>query len=561
MSNRLIGLLVACYALLSGCASTTPIESYQALTQNQVMDADHYTVEIKTWDNKLLKATVFQPELRAGETAPLVIHSHGFGGFRADGPMSFYGNFVISGEAAVAAWEAGYWVISYDHRGFGSSEGEIHLMDPKFEVEDFSSVIDWAEENLPGLARDAQGDVLVGGVGESYGGGVQILASMKDPRIDAIVPITTWFNLEQVMAPNGHVKGAWGGILVGAGVFSSFFDFGMITEDKYLNLVGGKMNPKVQSDLAVRSPSHYCEQGQAIQSDALFIQGFRDTLMPVNQGYYNWQCALRAGRDARLIGIQDGHVLPWPMQSWSGMPVYNTQPEVVCGEKTFSTVGMIVQWFDEKLKHVNTSNAQSIPSLCMTYSDETGDDLPQMVFGGATYDVRPTNVKLMHSGIAEFLFTPGESVAAMFAPVGAPEFAEEAEVTGGTLRPAFIPLAMIPKAQNMAGIPLAELEFTPDSETGTGTAYVAIGVREPGSPEIKVLGDQFTPLVGAGHYRLELPGVSYQFQPGDMVGLVVQGFTAQYFLDPEGWLDSAKISGEVQLPLLEHGRKHQLAAQ
>ena len=39
---------------------------------------------------KKLAATVYQPELQAGENAPLIIATHGFGGFRAKRPMSIY---------------------------------------------------------------------------------------------------------------------------------------------------------------------------------------------------------------------------------------------------------------------------------------------------------------------------------------------------------------------------------------------------------------------------------------------------------------------------------------
>lgn len=548
ISNRII-LLMLSLAFFSGCSGVQTKELYASTTSETALEADYYEVDIRTHDGDLLKATVFQPALAAGETAPLIIHAHGFGGFRADGPMSFYGQFIVSGEAAVAAWEAGYWVISYDHRGFGESEGKVRLMHPDYEVEDFSSVIDWAEDHLPKVTYEND-DIVVGGVGESYGGGVQILASMKDPRIDAIVPITTWFDLNEIMAPKGHVKGAWGGILISGGIFSSFFDFDMAFDEEYLDLISGNMNPQVAADLAIRSPSHYCEAGKPIQSDALFIQGLRDTLMTFNQGYENWRCATQAGKDAKLIAIQDGHILPWPMQSWSGLPIFNTQKEITCGEVTFNTVDMIVSWYDEKLKKL-TRTLPAIPELCVTFSDEKGKAMHDIAYGGKLVTVRPTEVKLMQSGWLEFLFEPAESLMSSIAPIGSIETAEEMDTQGGWLRPAFIPLTMAEEAQDMAGIPLISLDFTTTDSDKDGAAYIAIGIKEPGSPHIKVLGDQYTPLLGDGHYQMELPAIAYQLKPGDVVGLVVQGFTAQYFLNPEGWFSFGTVDGSVQLPMPE----------
>ena len=184
---------------------------------------------------------MYQPALAPGETTPLIIHTHGFGGFRADRPLSIYGKLVLSGEAAIAAWHAGYWVISYDQRGFGDSGGDVHLMDPDYEVRDFSDVIDWAQAHLPRLAG-APDDPLIGAVGESYGGGVQILDSFRDPRIDAIVPIAAWYDLGMRWRPTGAVKSAWGVTLVGLGGIGSGFDFGMALQSDYLDLVGGTLN-------------------------------------------------------------------------------------------------------------------------------------------------------------------------------------------------------------------------------------------------------------------------------------------------------------------------------
>ena len=43
-------------------------------------------------------------------------------------------------------------------------------------------------------------------IGESYAGGVQYIASALDPRLQAIVPITTWYDIVDSLVPNGVSK-------------------------------------------------------------------------------------------------------------------------------------------------------------------------------------------------------------------------------------------------------------------------------------------------------------------------------------------------------------------
>ena len=74
-------------------------------------------------------------------------------------------------------------------------------------------------------------------------------------------------------------------------------------------MISGEINGKVSADLAIRSPSHYCNQGQSVQADALFLQGFR-TLFPVNQ------------RDQQLAVCRQERtrLLPHRYSGWSFCP-------------------------------------------------------------------------------------------------------------------------------------------------------------------------------------------------------------------------------------------------
>ncbi|MDK8465224.1 CocE/NonD family hydrolase [Marinobacter sp. SS13-12] len=141
--------LLLVFALASGCASIDPLARYQDTGPATVLPQTSYHTDVVAHDGTVLRATVFQPALEPGVEAPIIIHTHGFGAFRAPHRFSIYGQLVLSGQAAMAAWDSGYWVISYDQRGFGDSEGKVQLMDPDYEVRDFISVLDWADEHLP----------------------------------------------------------------------------------------------------------------------------------------------------------------------------------------------------------------------------------------------------------------------------------------------------------------------------------------------------------------------------------------------------------------------------
>ena len=99
---RLITLCAASL-LLAGCAAREQLPDYSQSAERD-LPATHFETVITGRDGTRLSATVFQPALRAGEQAPLVVHTHGWGGWRVTGPNSFYGTQIMSGRAALTAW-------------------------------------------------------------------------------------------------------------------------------------------------------------------------------------------------------------------------------------------------------------------------------------------------------------------------------------------------------------------------------------------------------------------------------------------------------------------------
>ncbi len=110
---------------------------------------------------------------------------------------------------------AGYVVLTYDCRGWGSSKGEVQCADPERELCDLVDAIDWLLEKsgLP-LMEGA-----LGVTGISYGGGHSFLIAMRDPRVKTVVPMAGWTELKESLVPRGSLKIFWGLALL---VFASW---------------------------------------------------------------------------------------------------------------------------------------------------------------------------------------------------------------------------------------------------------------------------------------------------------------------------------------------------
>ncbi|MGA8046991.1 MAG: alpha/beta fold hydrolase [Dermatophilaceae bacterium] len=129
---------------------------------------------------------------------PALILAHGFGGSKES---------VRTQAQEYAA--AGYVVLAYTARGFGESDGRIHLMDPELEVADVSALVDHLAER-DDVVRDATGDPRVGIAGGSYGGAAALMGSALDERIDATVALITWNDLAQSLFAQNATDAAAG---------------------------------------------------------------------------------------------------------------------------------------------------------------------------------------------------------------------------------------------------------------------------------------------------------------------------------------------------------------
>ncbi len=547
MLKRLVAILSLCI-LLSGCMTTDITRLHQDTTTASALKQTFYQVNIRSFDGTNLRATVYQPALAADEVAPLILHEHGFGVWRMNDPtFSIYGSLMVPGKAAKKAWKNGYWVISVDQRGFGGSNGNVHFLDPEIEIRDASAVIDWAITHLPKLKFDdtARKDPTIGMVGESYGGATQLLASVKDPRINAIVPMTTWYDLSESIAPNGQLKSFWTSVLVGIGTLSSFFDMGILTEQPARDSIAGKLSPEAQELLYQHSMAYFCDRGQYPHADTLLLQGFRDTIFPINEGWKNKECIERSGHDVRLISIQGGHILP--TQKLTGLPFYNVENTFHCEGKSFNTIDTINNWFDAKLKG-RTEAIAAIPSLCITQDYHSGIVTQTLQRGGEPFYIADTKVYPGLSGIVEWLFTPINWVQKSIARIHQKSETSlaQADEQGGLVRPGFLPLKIIHEDGLLTGIPTAD--FTITAPNKDPVIFVGIAIRHKNKP-FELISEQVTPITKTGAHHIELVGISTRVKAGDVIGLVLYGANSQYSLNRTFIPEPAVVTGSLKLPL------------
>lgn len=161
----------------------------------------------------VLDATFFMPS--GTGRVPSILLAHGFGETKDD----------VRPEAESLA-QAGFAVLTWSARGFGASTGQIALDSPDYEVKDVEGLVSWLAAQ-PRVRLDHPGDPRVGITGDSYGGGIALLAAAYDHRIDAVVAQSTWNNLATALFPDaaaggrpadGVFKRQWASLLFTAGL-------------------------------------------------------------------------------------------------------------------------------------------------------------------------------------------------------------------------------------------------------------------------------------------------------------------------------------------------------
>lgn len=536
------GLTASLLVLLAGCTTFHTNPPKLTAKNGTFLKKAYYNVEVEAADGTMIRMTVFQPRinLKKGETAPLLLHAHGFGLSRMVRPLSLYGKMLIAGKTAQQAWDEGYFVISFDQRGHGSSQGNVGLIRPEQEGADVSRIIDWAVRSLPVTLKD--NDPLVGMIGESYGGGVQMMATVQDKRIDALVPMTTWFNIDDALFPNDVPKSDWLMFLGIAGFTMNPLHMDMGVTTGVLSELFSKGDPQLRKRLRNNSLIEHCGTGAGPKADALLIQGMRDVLFPLNQALDSRQCFLQAGRDVRLLAVEDGHLNL--TSQWSpGLPVWHMQKEVSCSGKTLQTQTIMMDWLNGKLRG-DAAALNRVPTLCIT--GDPAVDTRLVNNEGEWKDIPAVHVGSGMSGMFELGAKTLDRVGNLFVPARVPK--DWAEPDNGWLRPARVPLYTTDKTVWVAGVPRVNLTFS-NLDRADAVVFLHMAKWRPGSGSYEILNEQVRPAHAKNSGEFDLSAIRTQLQPGEVLGLIVTGYSNQFRIAGSGLGTDASISGRIRLPV------------
>lgn len=468
-------------------------------------------------DGEAISFTLHEPDvLEPGQSYPLILHGHGYGGSKVNAANRSSG-------ALYNLLANGYGVLSIDQRGFGESGGTVRLFDPRLEGQDLLQILDWAQDdaNIPWLDK-SDGDMVLGAIGGSYGGGYQhtIYALDPDKRIDALAPEITWHDLRYSLFSGGVFKTYWGSVLSAGGNLLGRQD----TQVNQGLLEGLLLNNLTQENLdllyEVSLVSH-CEKKNAFSHNgegealdpipALYWQSARDTLFNMNGARDNAACLKALGGDVRMLTKTNGH------DGGDGER---------CGG--IDKAQSIRDWFDEKLKGV-TDKASYIPNYCFTLGESGVDavitsDFPSNING---FSVTETEVTaLSHSS---------EVASVLLKTAGS-----EGEILAG-----------IPKATLTVSGVAEELPVEPLDPLDP-ILFLGIGVRSAGSDsDTLVMENQVRPIRGYGNHDVELTGVNVRLEPGDEVRLLIySGFNSRYPNSGSRIPVPVTVGGSVELPLL-----------
>ncbi len=321
--KRIIALAALCalsagWLLPSSAGAQTPPHSTESLFITS--DADGTQIDI----------TVFRPGTATAENpAPVILHSHGWGGSKSTSGFTSYLDSNIG-------------VVSISQRGHGNSGGEANVEDPDLEAEDIDSVIDyvaeldWVEKNVTTVVNEDgtetevenADDPVLGAIGGSYGGGYQTMAALDEleeegsTRFDALSPEITWYDLNESLAPQGVPRTVWTTALYAAGApmlpmyVHQAFAYGAATGQWPNGKVVGQTTaapvPDLDTEFHEHGPIAFVERGVQLDIPVLFRQGSSDNLFNLNQGLHFFNKALTpaAQSQSTFVGYNGGHVLP-----------------------------------------------------------------------------------------------------------------------------------------------------------------------------------------------------------------------------------------------------------
>ncbi|BBH17709.1 hypothetical protein Back2_19960 [Nocardioides baekrokdamisoli] len=393
-------ITAASFAAIGGLAGAAPSHADTAAYTQQTL---HFAVTVGP-NNDVKCDIVGDLYLPTGASSanpvPAILATNGFGGSKDD----------LAAEGKAFAGD-GYAFLAYSGLGFGSADGltpptftpgsgstcQITLDDPDWDGKAGSQLVSYLG-GAPGIAyldsahtqpapaltavthkaHDHNGvaqqyDPVVGMIGGSYGGEIQFAVAEQDARVDTIVPMITWNDLNYSLDPNNTASTGSGVQTSTPGAAKLFWAAGFSAEGAIVDGIAGAQaqpsrllpcpnfaawvcpalaNAVVTGALDSTSAAnlHHASVASYVQNikiPTLLMQGQNDTLFNLNEATATYQ-ALKANHvPVKMIWHSWGHSHGTPA------PGEMNLADLTPGQ-TYET-DRVVAWFDHYLKGADTN--------------------------------------------------------------------------------------------------------------------------------------------------------------------------------------------------------------
>jgi len=222
----------------------------------------------------------------------------------------------------------GYIVLSYSCRGWGDSGGRIE-MGAKEDWADFSSVVDWLEDNTPIDISN------LGVSGISLGGGGSLHAVSHDPRVKTVAALSSYIDAAQSMFSDDTPRLVWGFMLVASGTVTG--EMHQEIYDVYTNTLINKNIDWLRQWAGQRSPMTYVNDLNALNKPVYMGHNFGDHLFrpDIAIDYFN-----KLTVDHKRLDMNQGTHGTGEAFGVLGLPNY--------------TYNNVHKWFDYWLKGIDT---------------------------------------------------------------------------------------------------------------------------------------------------------------------------------------------------------------
>lgn len=167
----------------------------------------------------------------------------------------------------------GYNVLAYTTRGFAGSQGQVDVAGP-LDVADARLALDHLIERTAGPVTK------IGFLGDSYGSGISQLAAAHDPRVDAVVALSSWGDLGEAFYENSTRHVAAVRALLKAAEKARLSEQ---TQGIFDNVLANRDIAETLRWAEARSPFTHIKELNGRQVPVFFSHAWHETLFPGNQ--------------------------------------------------------------------------------------------------------------------------------------------------------------------------------------------------------------------------------------------------------------------------------------